>query len=189
MSLAPNTETSGAPDAPPAVALESNGEEQAGASADARQFISFQIGEQEYGVDIMAVREIKGWTTVTKLPNTPEFVRGVLNLRGVIVPIFDLRCRFGMGATEATKLHVVIIVTVRERTIGILVDAVSDILTATADQIRPVPEMESEQKEDFLDGLVTVEERMVALIALEGLFDNKLVAAATSAVADVTTTD
>lgn len=190
MSLAPNTETNSAPEAPPTISPEGTAEEAAtAASQDARQFISFQVGEQEYGVDIMAVREIKGWTMVTKLPNTPEFVRGVLNLRGVIVPIFDLRCRFGMGKTDATKLHVVIIVTVQERTIGILVDAVSDILTATADQIRPVPEMDGEQNEGFLDGLVTVEERMVALIAIEGLFDSKMVAAAANALAELNPTD
>ena len=139
--------------------------------SDMAQYISFRIGEEEYGVDIMAVREIKGWTQVTKLPNTPDFVRGVLNLRGIIVPIFDLRCRFGMGETEATKLHVVIIVTVEERTIGILVDAVSDILTANTEQIRPVPEMERDLRERFLSGLITVDERMVALIALDVLFD------------------
>ena len=165
-----------------ALALENEpelAEEATGATGDMSQFISFRIGEEEYGVDIMAVREIKGWTSVTKLPNTPDFVRGVLNLRGVIVPIFDLRCRFGMGETEATKLHVVIIVTVRERTIGILVDAVSDILTANAEQIRPVPEMDRDRQERFLAGLITVEERMVALIALDELFDSKTIASAT----------
>lgn len=164
----------------PAEAAQAPGAQTPGdlAPGDLAQFISFRIGEEEYGVDIMAVREIKGWTSVTKLPNTPDFVRGVLNLRGVIVPIFDLRCRFGMGETEATKLHVVIIVAVRDRTIGILVDAVSDILTAGSEQIRPVPEMDRDRQERFLSGLITVEERMVALIALEELFDSGTIAAA-----------
>ena len=105
------------------------------------------------------------------------------------MPIFDLRCRFGMGPTDATKLHVVIIVSVQERTIGILVDAVSDILTATLDQIRPVPKMEKHQQEAFLSGLVTVDERMVALIALDELFDSGTISAATGQVNDSHTKD
>src|SRR5262245_45294789 len=84
------------------------------------QFISFAIGDDQYGVDIMAVREIKGWTEITHLPNQPAYVRGVLNLRGIIVPIIDLRCRFGQGVTEATPLHIVIIVQVGSRPVGLL---------------------------------------------------------------------
>ena len=133
------------------------------------QFISFTIEDEEYGVDIMAVREIKGWTEITKLPNTPHYMRGVLNLRGVIVPIFDLRCRFGQGETQATNLHVVIIVAVNERIMGILVDAVSDILTVKSTDVLPVPDAERQDK--FLSGLVTVDERMVALLQLDELFD------------------
>jgi purine-binding chemotaxis protein CheW len=135
------------------------------------QFITFTIGEEEYGVDIMSVREIKGWTETTTLPNSPPFVRGVINLRGVIVPIFDLRARFGFGFTEASKTHVVIIVAVASRTVGILVDAVADILTVPTSEIRPVPEMERSIDDAYLSGLVAVGDRMVALIALENLFD------------------
>src|SRR6202035_1196831 len=91
------------------------------------EFISFSIGEEQYGVDIMAVREIKGWTEITHLPEQPEYVRGVLNLRGVMVPIIDLRCRFGQGKTEATPLHVVIVVNVDGKTIGLLAARVLDI--------------------------------------------------------------
>ena len=84
------------------------------------QFISFAIGDDQYGVDIMAVREIKGWSQITHLPKQPDYVRGVLNLRGVIVPIIDLRCRFGQGLTEATPLHIVIIVQIGPRQVGLL---------------------------------------------------------------------
>ncbi len=105
--------------------------------ADFQQFITFTIGEEEYAVDIMAVREIKGWIDVTKLPNQPEYMRGVLNLRGVIVPIFDLRCRFGGGVTEATAIHVMVIVAVGGRIMGILVDTVSDILSVNTAEILP----------------------------------------------------
>ncbi|MDV7338692.1 chemotaxis protein CheW [Terasakiella sp. A23] len=134
------------------------------------QYITFTIGEEEYGVDIMAVREIKAWTETTHLPNTPEFMRGVLNLRGLIVPIFDLRCRFGRGLTEATKMHVVIIVKVEDRLVGILVDTVSDIISISKPQIQQVPKMDRNIDDEFLSGLVTVESRMVALLDVELLF-------------------
>ncbi|MEZ5823623.1 MAG: chemotaxis protein CheW [Geminicoccaceae bacterium] len=135
------------------------------------QFISFKVAEQEYGVDIMSVREIKGWSETTMLPHSPHYMRGVLNLRGAIVPVFDLRARFGGGGTETSKTHVVIIVAVEGRTIGMLVDAVSDILTAHGDDIRPVPETGEGAEHDFIKGLVTVAERMVALLDVARLFD------------------
>ncbi len=144
-------------------------------STTTEQFITFTIGREEYGIDIMAVREIKGWIDTTALPNTPEYMRGVLNLRGVIVPIFDLRCRFGLGLTEATSLHVVVIIAIGDRMIGILVDAVSDILSVSSADIRNVPKMDLQIDDQFLTGLVTVEERMVALLDAESLFDTNVV--------------
>jgi len=146
------------------------------------QFVSFKVDDSEYGVDIMAVREIQGWVNVTTLPNTPEHVRGVLNLRGIIVPIFDLRCRFGNGLTDATELHVMIIIAVGDRTMGLLVDAVSDILTINTNEILPVPEVDSSGDQRFLSGLVTVQERMVALLEIDKLFNiDELVAQVTNA--------
>lgn len=142
-------------------------------SSDTAQFITFTLGAEEYGVDIMAVKEIKGWTATTSIPKSPGYVRGVINLRGVIVPIFDLRARFGMGATETTKSHVVIIINVGTRVMGLLVDAVSDILTVARGDIRPVPEMDRRKDEGFLDGLVAIEERMVTLISLSQLFQGE----------------
>jgi purine-binding chemotaxis protein CheW len=134
------------------------------------QHITFTVGNEEYGVDIMDVREIKGWTQATRLPNSPGYVRGVINLRGTMVPIFDLRARFGGGETEATGTHVVVIVTVGARVVGILVDAVSDILTIDRNDIQPVPRMDANDNEDFIGGLVTIGGRMVALLELERMF-------------------
>jgi purine-binding chemotaxis protein CheW len=135
-----------------------------------KQFISFRICNEEYAIDIMAVREIKGWTETTTLPNQPEFIRGVLNLRGTIVPVFDLRCRFGMGLTEVTPSHVVIIVNVVDRIIGLLVDAVSDILTINSSDIRPVPEMDRAVSAEFLSGIMSIDDNLVVLLSLEKLF-------------------
>ena len=95
------------------------------------QFITFTLGEEDYGVDIMVVREIKGWTETTAIPNAPRFIHGVINLRGIIVPIMDLRARFGMALTVPSRMHVVIIINTGARTIGLLVDAVSDIISVT----------------------------------------------------------
>jgi purine-binding chemotaxis protein CheW len=133
------------------------------------QLISFAIGEDQYGVDIMAVREIKGWSEITHLPNQPDYVRGVLNLRGVIVPIVDLRCRFGQGLTQATPLHIVIIVQIAAKPIGLLADRVLDIVSLEESQVQPVPRIAHAQRANFLSGLVTIEGAMIALIDLQNL--------------------
>jgi purine-binding chemotaxis protein CheW len=133
------------------------------------QLISFAIGDDQYGVDIMAVREIKGWTDITPLPRQPDYVRGVLNLRGVIVPIVDLRCRFGQGLTKATPLHIVIIVQIAAKPIGLLADRVLDIVSLDVTQIKPVPRVAQAQRVSFLSGLVTTEAGMIALIDLPNL--------------------
>lgn len=136
-----------------------------------RQFISFRVGDEEFAIDIMAVREIKGWSETTTLPNQPEYLLGILNLRGTIVPIVDLRCRFGRGLTTASRSHVVIIVAVQDRIVGLLVDAVSDILTVQNSAIRPIPDVERAEGGQFLSGIIAVEEAMVILLSLSALFD------------------
>jgi purine-binding chemotaxis protein CheW len=129
------------------------------------QLIAFSIGEQTYGVEITTVREIRAWNGATPLPNTRDYVRGVINLRGTIVPIFDLRARFGDGQTSATKNHVVVVMSVGDKWVGMLVDAVSDILTVSKDDIHRVPEGNSLDTE-LLNGIVTHDGRMVGLIDL-----------------------
>ncbi len=135
-----------------------------------RQFISFKIGAEEYAIDVMAVREIKGWTGATALPNQPQYLLGVTNLRGTIVPVFDLRCRFGMGLTEVSRSNVIIIVAIAERIVGLLVDAVSDILTLDNGEIRAVPETDRGETANFLAGIVPVNGSMVVILGLEQLF-------------------
>jgi len=144
------------------------------AAADLIQFISFAIGQDQYGVDIMAVREIKGWSEITRLPKQPDYVRGVLNLRGVIVPIIDLRCRFGQGLTESTPLHVVIIVQIEQKLVGLLADRVLDIVSFDPSKIKPVPKVAQSARLDFLSGIVTSESAMIALIDLANVLNTPI---------------
>jgi purine-binding chemotaxis protein CheW len=140
-----------------------------GQEAQPTELISFAIGNDQYGVDIMSVREIKGWSEITHLPKQPEYVRGVLNLRGVMVPIIDLRCRFGQGLTQASSMHIVIIVQVEDRQVGLLADRVLDIVAFEPAQVQPVPRVAQNGRIDFLSGLLTVETGMIALIDLPNL--------------------
>jgi len=133
------------------------------------QFISFAIGDDQYGVDIMAVREIKGWSQINPIPGQPDYMRGVLNLRGVMVPIWDLRCRFGQGLTEATPLHIVIVVQIGGRQVGLLADRVLDIVNVQTARIQPVPRIAEAAQIGFLSGLVNIDSGMVALIDLPHL--------------------
>ncbi|MGZ3411138.1 MAG: chemotaxis protein CheW [Xanthobacteraceae bacterium] len=144
------------------------------------EFISFSIGEDRYGVDIMAVREIKGWTDVARLPNQPDYMRGVLNLRGAMVPIVDLRCRFGQGVTETTPLHVVIVVLIGDKLVGILADRVLDIVPFEREKIQPVPQVSRRTQADVLSGLISVDDGMIAVIALKNLVSAQDVAAETA---------
>ena len=145
-----------------------------GAVAKRSDFISFAIGDEQYGVDIMAVREIKGWSSVTHLPNQPDYVRGVLNLRGVMVPIVDLRCRFGQGNTETTPLHVVIIVQIDGRQVGLLADRVLDIVSFEPSQVQPVPRIANGLRASFLAGLITIDDAMLAVVDLPNLLSVRI---------------
>ena len=138
-------------------------------AADSAELINFAIGEEQYGVDIMAVREIKEWSNVTHLPKQPEYVRGVLNLRGAVLPIIDLRCRFGEGLTDCTPTHVIIIVHAEGRQVGLLADRVLDIVTFKRADVQPVPNVARSAHARFLAGLVTREDSMIALIDLPNL--------------------
>ncbi len=143
-----------------------------------QQFMTFTLGAEEFGIDIMMVREIKGWTQTTAIPNAPPYVLGVINLRGVVVPIFDLRVRFGRAATETSAMHAVIIVSTDAKTVGLLVDRVSDIVPVRKEAIRAVPEAATPLDDNFLEGLVTCEDRMITLISLPRLLAVRSPAAA-----------
>jgi purine-binding chemotaxis protein CheW len=134
-----------------------------------REFIAFCIGEQEFCVDIMSVREIRGWSPATPLPQTPEYMRGVINLRGAVLPIMDLAQRLGLQSNEPSERSVIIVVRMGERTIGLLVDAVSDILSVTQDLIQATPDVACDKVKSFVRGLITVEGRMISEIANERL--------------------
>jgi len=138
--------------------------------ADVSQYVTFAVGDRQFGVDIMSVGEIRQWTSTTPLPHQPEWNRGVLNLRGAIVPVHDLRARLGGPLTEPTPSHVVVITSIRGQSVGILVDAVSDILTVQAGEIRPLPPHVSDVDESTISGLVSTGDSMVALLDLNRLF-------------------
>lgn len=135
-----------------------------------QELISFRIGAQEFCVDIMDVREIRGWTPATAIPDSPPFVRGVINLRGAVLPIMDLGARLGLGAADPTARHVIIVAQVEKQIVGLLVDAVSDILTITDDQIQPTPEVGSDLARSSVRGLLAIDGRMVSFLSLTGLF-------------------
>src|SRR5262249_34073851 len=130
-------------------------------AAEPRKVIAFRIGNQEFCVDIMSVREIRCWTPATSLPHSPSFVRGVINLRGFVLPIIDLAARFGFPAAEPSAQHVIIVTQVGNRTIGLLVDAVSDILSVTDDLVQPTPDIASELAETFIRGVFVIDGRMI----------------------------
>ena len=132
-----------------------------------RELISFRIGSQEFCVDIMSIREIRGWTPATALPHAPAYVRGVINLRGAVLPIVDLSIRLGLGAAELTPRHVIIVAQVEDQILGLLVDAVSDILTVTDDMIQPTPDVASDAVRTFVRGLLAIDGRMVSFISLD----------------------
>jgi purine-binding chemotaxis protein CheW len=132
-----------------------------------RELISFRIGEQEFCVDIMAVREIRGWTAATVLPQSPSFVCGVINLRGAVLPIIDLAARLGFAPSTPTARHAIIVAQIGGQMVGLLVDAVSDILTTTEDQIQSTPDVSSEMVRMFVKGLLAVDGRMISLIGLD----------------------
>jgi purine-binding chemotaxis protein CheW len=138
-------------------------------SSSVRKVVAFRIGAQEFCVDIMSVREIRCWTPATALPHTPNFVRGVINLRGFVLPIIDLASRFGFPPTEPSAQHVIIVTQIGNRTVGLLVDAVSDILTVTDDLVQPTPDIVSDMVETFVRGVFLVDGRMISLVALDDI--------------------
>jgi purine-binding chemotaxis protein CheW len=133
------------------------------------EFLTFTLGAEEYGVDILKVQEIRGYDAVTKIANAPPFIKGVVNLRGLIVPIVDMRIKFNLGNIEYNQFTVVIILNVSGRVVGMVVDSVSDVLMLAADQIKPAPDFAANFDNDYLIGLGTIGERMLILMDIEKL--------------------
>jgi purine-binding chemotaxis protein CheW len=143
--------------------------QQIGLTTDGSQFLTFQLGEELYGVDILRVQEIKGYTAVTKIPNTPAHIKGVLNLRGTIVPIVELRTKFGMDTIDYTMFTVIIVVVVREKIMGLVVDAVSDVLNIDKKDIQPAPQFGASVDVSFLNGIGKSGDKLVALLDMDRL--------------------
>jgi purine-binding chemotaxis protein CheW len=133
------------------------------------ELISFQLREQAFCVDLMAIREIRSWTQATPLPRSPDFIRGVVNLRGAVLPIVDLGARLGLGATEPTPRHAILVTEIGGRVIGLLVDGVSEILSLAADTLQPTPDVGSGPTHDFVLGLLTHDGRMLTLLSLDNV--------------------
>ena len=142
-----------------------------------QEFLVFTLGDEQYGVDILKVQEIRGYENVTNIANTPDFIKGVINLRGVIVPIIDLRIKFALETAEYGDQTVMIIVDIGERVVGMVVDSVSDVMTLTADQIKPAPTMGMSLSSDYIAGLGSLEDRMIVLMDVDALFTNREMAA------------
>lgn len=138
-----------------------------------QEFLIFTLGNEEYGIDILKVQEIRGYDQVTRIANTPAFIKGVTNLRGVIVPIIDLRVKFAQQDVSYDENTVVIVLNFDQRVVGIVVDGVSDVLSLTTDQIRPAPEFAVTLATEYLTGLGSLGERMLILVDIEKLLSSE----------------
>ncbi len=147
-------------------------ENQQGAEAG-RELLTFTLGREEYGIDILKVQEIRGYDAVTTIANAPEFIKGVINLRGIIVPIVDMRIKFHLGNIEYNQFTVVIILNVANRVVGIVVDGVSDVIALTPGQIKPSPEFSTTLDTQYITGLGTVDERMIIVMDIEKLLSGR----------------
>jgi purine-binding chemotaxis protein CheW len=136
------------------------------------EFLAFTLGKEEYGIDILKVQEIRGYEAVTRIANAPDFIKGVVNLRGIIVPIVDMRIKFNLGEPTYDQFTVVIILNISGRVVGMVVDSVSDVITLSMEQIKPAPEMGTTFDSDYLIGLGTLDERMLILVDIDKLMSS-----------------
>ena len=137
------------------------------------EFLTFTLGKEEYGMDILKVQEIRGYDAVTAIANTPAFIKGVINLRGIIVPIVDLRIKFNLSKVDYDQFTVVIILNLSKRVVGVVVDSVSDVLTLTTDQIKAAPSLSTSLDTRYIMGLGTVDQRMLILVDIEKLMSSR----------------
>lgn len=140
---------------------------------DQLEFLTFTLGDEHYGLDIMKVKEIRGYETVTKIANAPPFIKGVLNLRGDIVPIIDLRLKFSVGEPTYNEFTIVIMLHISERIVGIVVDAVSDVINISTDDVKPPPQFGVAFDSQYLHGLAPINEQMIILLNIEALISSK----------------
>jgi purine-binding chemotaxis protein CheW len=137
------------------------------------EFLTFTLGAEEYGIDILKVKEIRGYDAVTRIANSPEYIKGVINLRGTIVPIVDMRIKFNLGKVEYNQFTVVIILNVAGRMVGMVVDSVSDVITLGPEQVKPAPEFGAALDTQYIIGLGAVEDRMLILVDIEKLMTGR----------------
>jgi purine-binding chemotaxis protein CheW len=137
--------------------------------ANAAEYLAFTLGQEEYGIDIQKVSEIRSYETPTRIASAPEFVKGVINLRGLIVPIVDMRIKFNVGEPTYNQFTVVIILNIGHRVVGMVVDSVSDVTILTPDQVKPAPEITSTLNTEYIVGLGTIDERMLILVDIDRL--------------------
>ncbi len=141
-------------------------------AGESRELLTFTLGNEEYGIDILKVQEIRGYEAVTSIANAPEFIKGVINLRGIIVPILDMRIKFQLGNVDYVETTVVIILNVADRVVGMVVDGVSDVITLKAGEIKPAPEFGSGLDTKYFQGLGTIDSRMIILVDIEKLMSS-----------------
>ncbi len=137
-----------------------------------KEFLAFTLGSEEYGIDILKVQEIRGYEAVTRIANAPEFIKGVINLRGIIIPVVDMRIKFNLGTPTYDQFTVVIILNISGRIMGMVVDSVSDVTTLTPEQIKPAPDMGAAFDSQYMMGLGTIDERMLILVDIEKLMSS-----------------
>jgi purine-binding chemotaxis protein CheW len=143
------------------------------AGGEGRELLTFTLGSEEYGIDILKVQEIRGYDAVTTIANAPEFIKGVINLRGIIVPIVDMRIKFKLDKVTYDETTVVIILNVANRVLGMVVDGVSDVISLKPDEIKPAPKFGASLDAEYLQGLGTVDERMIIMVDIEKLMSSR----------------
>src|SRR5471032_2026509 len=156
-----------------------NGSTDTGASQHAsgkeiagHEYLAFTLGSEEYGIDILKVQEIRGYEAVTRIANAPDFIKGVINLRGIIIPVVDMRIKFNLGTPVYDQFTVVIILNIAGRIVGMVVDSVSDVTTLTPEQVKPAPELGTAFSTDYMIGLGTIDERMLILVDIDKLMSS-----------------
>ena len=142
------------------------------------EIVSFHLGDQEFCIDIMAIREIRGWAPVTPMPHTPPYVLGLINLRGAVIPVIDMACRLGMKPTEPSERAAIIVTDIAGKLVGLLVEQVSDMMTIAASDLQPAPDIIPNTQRDFCRGIVALEKTMICFLNLDTVIADELAAAA-----------